>query len=152
MNARKDRQNQILTLIANEPIATQDELILKLREHGYEVTQATISRDIKELKLIKQVGTDGKSTYSAGTREADAFPNGAESILPGAITSTDYALNTCVIRTHAGMANAVGAALDSMNWDGILGTIAGDDTVFVLCRTETKARNFRDAINTLIGR
>lgn len=152
MNARKDRQNQILTLIANEPIATQDELILKLREHGYEVTQATISRDIKELKLIKQVGADGKSIYSAGTREADGFPNGAESILPGAITSTDYALNTCVIRTHAGMANAVGAALDSMNWDGILGTIAGDDTVFVLCRTETKARNFRDAINTLIGR
>lgn len=66
MNARKDRQNQILTLIANEPIATQDELILKLREHGYEVTQATISRDIKELKLIKQVGADGKSVYSAG--------------------------------------------------------------------------------------
>ncbi|MBQ1706218.1 MAG: arginine repressor [Clostridia bacterium] len=152
MNARKDRQNQILTLIANEPIATQDELITKLREHGYEVTQATISRDIKELKLIKQIGLDGKSIYSAGAREPDGYPNVAESILPGAITSTDFALNTCVIKTHAGMANAVGAALDSMNWDGILGTIAGDDTVFVLCRTENKARNFRDAINTLIGR
>ena len=61
-------------------------------------------------------------------------------------------MNTCVIKTHAGMANAVCAAIDSMNWDGILGTIAGDDTIFVLCRTETKARNFRDAINTLIGR
>lgn len=152
MNARKDRQNQILALIANEPIATQDELISKLREHGYEVTQATISRDIKDLKLIKQIGFDGKSIYSAGAREPDGYPNGAESILPDAITSTDFALNTCVIKTHAGMANAVGAALDSMNWDGILGTIAGDDTVFVLCRTETKARNFRDAINTLIGR
>ena len=69
MNARKDRQNQILTLIANEPIATQDELITKLREHGYEVTQATISRDIKELKLIKQIGLDGKSIYSAGNRK-----------------------------------------------------------------------------------
>ena len=68
MNARKDRQNQILTLIASEPIATQDELITKLREHGYEVTQATISRDIKELKLIKQIGLDGKSIYSAGNR------------------------------------------------------------------------------------
>ena len=61
-------------------------------------------------------------------------------------------MNTCVIHTHAGMANAVAAALDAMNWDGILGTIAGDDTIFVLCRTETKARNFRDSINTLIGR
>ena len=61
-------------------------------------------------------------------------------------------MNTCVIKTHAGMANAACAAIDGMNWDGILGTIAGDDTIFVLCRTETKARNFRDAINTLIGR
>ncbi len=152
MNARKDRQNQILTLIANEPIATQDELITKLREHGYEVTQATISRDIKELKLIKQIGLDGKSIYSAGNREPEGYQNGTSSILPGGIISTDYAMNTCVIHTHAGMANAVAAALDAMNWDGILGTIAGDDTIFVLCRTETKARNFRDSINTLIGR
>lgn len=116
------------------------------------MTQATISRDIKELKLIKQIGLDGKSIYSAGNREPEGYQNGASSILPGGIISTDYAMNTCVIHTHAGMANAVAAALDAMNWDGILGTIAGDDTIFVLCRTETKARNFRDSINTLIGR
>lgn len=152
MNARKDRQNQILTLIANEPIATQDELILKLREHGYEVTQATISRDIKELKLVKQIGFNGKSIYSAGIRESDGYPNNVDSIFPSAIISTDYAMNTCVIRTHAGMAGAVCAAVDNMNWDGILGTIAGDDTIFVLCKTEAKARNFRDTINTILGR
>ncbi len=152
MNARKDRQNQILTLIANEPIATQDELIQKLRDHGYEVTQATISRDIKELKLVKQIGADGKSVYSAGNREAEVTPHVAGSILPSAIISTDYAMNTCVVHTHSGMANAVAAALDHMEWDGILGTIAGDDTIFVLCKTENKARNFRDTINKMIGR
>lgn len=152
MNARKDRQNQILALIESEPVSTQDELILKLREHGYEVTQATISRDIKELKLIKQIGPDGRSTYSAGTRETDPPAVGANTLLPGAVISTDYAMNTCVIKTHAGMAGAVCAAIDNMNWDGILGTIAGDDTIFVLCRTENKARNFRDSVNTLIGR
>lgn len=152
MNARKDRQNQILTLIAEEPIATQDELILKLREHGYEVTQATISRDIKELKLVKQVGPDGRSVYRAGSRDTDGRPTGVDSLLPGAVRSTDYAMNTCVIHTLSGMAGAVCASIDGMNWDGILGTLAGDDTIFVLCRTEAKARNFRDAINTLIGK
>lgn len=152
MNARKDRQNQILALIEREPIATQDELILKLREHGYEVTQATISRDIKELKLVKAVGPDGRSTYSAGTRETESYGSPSNSILSGAVLSTDYAMNTCVIKTRAGMANAVCASIDGMEWDGLLGTIAGDDTIFVLCRNETKARNFRDAIDTLIGR
>ena len=149
---KSSRHEKILEIINRQPIETQDELLEALSREGCKVTQATISRDIKDLKLIKQIGLDGKSIYSAGAREPDGYPNVAESILPGAITSTDFALNTCVIKTHAGMANAVGAALDSMNWDGILGTIAGDDTVFVLCRTETKARNFRDAINTLIGR
>lgn len=150
MNARKDRQNKILALIADEPIATQDELIRKLREQGCEVTQATVSRDIKELKLVKQIGPDGKSIYSAGSREG--YRDGAGALLPGAVVSTDYAMNTCVIRTHAGMANAVCAAIDAMNWDGVLGTIAGDDTIFVLCRTEAKARNFRDNLNSLIGK
>lgn len=152
MNARKDRQNQILALIEQESIGTQDELIAKLREHGYEVTQATVSRDIKELKLVKQIGPEGKSIYAVGNRDRDGFQGAAGNLLPGAVISTDYAMNTCVIKTHAGMANAVCASIDSMNWDGILGTIAGDDTIFVLCRTETKARNFRDTIDTLIGR
>ncbi|MBR5753494.1 MAG: arginine repressor, partial [Clostridia bacterium] len=70
MNARKDRQNTILELIAEEPIATQDELLLKLGDRGYEVTQATVSRDIKELKLIKQVGPDGKFVYRVGSARA----------------------------------------------------------------------------------
>ena len=151
MNVRKDRQAAILSLIEQEPIATQDELLLKLKEHGYDVTQATISRDIKELQLVKRAGPDGRSAYHAGTEKAEV-PGGTDALLTGAILSTDYALNTCVIRTRAGMANAACAALDARDWDGVLGTIAGDDTIFVLCRTEGKARNFRDAINTLIGK
>lgn len=151
MNARKDRQNRILTLIREENIATQDELIQKLREHGYEVTQATVSRDIKELQLVKRVGPDGRSVYSSGDLGRESSGN-QDGLLQSSIISTDYALNTCVIRTHPGMANAACAALDRMEWDGILGTIAGDDTIFVLCRTEAKARHFRDAVNTLIGK
>ncbi len=152
MSIRKDRQEMILQLIEQEPIATQDELMLKLGEHGFEVTQATVSRDIKDLKLVKQIGTDGKSVYGVGTAGKAAYPNGADSLLSSAVVSTDYALNTCVIRTHAGMAGAVCASLDAMDWDGLLGTIAGDDTIFALCRTEAKARNFRDTINTMIGK
>lgn len=152
MSIRKDRQDRILQLIEQEPIATQDELMLKLGEYGFEVTQATVSRDIKELKLIKQVGPDGKSVYRAGTVGTGGYPNGADPLLTGAIVSTDYALNTCVIRTNAGMAGAVCASIDAMDWDGILGTIAGDDTIFVLCRTEAKARNFRDTIDNMIGK
>ncbi len=151
MSIRKDRQDRILQLIEQEPIATQDELMLKLGEYGFEVTQATVSRDIKDLKLVKQIGTDGKSVYKAASG-GSGYPNGADSLLAGAIVSTDYALNTCVIKTHAGMAGAACAAIDGMAWDDILGTIAGDDTIFVLCRTEAKARAFRDTINNTIGK
>ena len=152
MNVRKDRQNQILTLIEKEPVSTQEEMLRKLREHGYDVTQATVSRDIKELKLVKQIGEDGRSIYSTGARESERPSVEAGTLLPGAIISTDYAMNTCVIKTHAGMAGAVCAAIDQRKWDGILGTIAGDDTIFVLCRNEIKARDFRDSVNQLIGR
>lgn len=152
MNARKERQNQILALIERESVTTQDELIQKLREHGFEVTQATISRDIKELKLVKAIGPDGRSCYTVGAREPEHFTNPASGILPGAVLSTDYAMNTCVIKTRAGMAGAVCASIDGMEWDGLLGTIAGDDTIFVLCRTEEKARNFRDDLRMFIGK
>lgn len=152
MNARKERQSQILTLIEREPVTTQDELIQKLKEHGFDVTQATISRDIKELKLVKAIGADGRSCYTVGTREPEHFGNPAGGLLPGAVLSTDAAMNTCVIKTRAGMAGAVCAFIDGMEWDGLLGTIAGDDTIFALCRNEEKARKFREDLRTFLGK
>lgn len=150
MTQRKERQSKILALIAEEPISTQDELMARLRQQGCEVTQATISRDIKELKLVKQIGPGGKSVYSASQAVAENF-HSSSSFLADCILSTDYALNTCVVKTRVGMANAACASIDSMNWDGMLGTIAGDDTIFVLCRTEEKAAGFVETLNTLIG-
>ncbi len=142
MNARKERQAQILRLITEYQISTQDDLIRRLTEDGVQVTQATISRDLKELKLVKKVGSDGRSYYSVGTTERELHQERYDSILAGAILSVDYALNTCVVKTHVGMANAAGAALDALEFEGIVGTLAGDDTIFVLCRTEERAAAF----------
>jgi transcriptional regulator of arginine metabolism len=142
MNARKERQAHILKLITDYQISTQDELILHLTEDGVQVTQATISRDLKELKLVKKVGSDGKSYYSVGTTDRELHQERYNSILAGAILSVDSALNTCVVKTHVGMANAAGAALDALDFEGIVGTLAGDDTIFVLCRTEERAEAF----------
>ncbi len=151
MNARKDRQNTIQTLIRTEQISTQDELIQKLRERGFEVTQATVSRDIKDLKLIKKVGPSGKSVYSLGSEDNEVVLSRYNAILSEALVSTDYAENICVVKTHGGMANAAAAAIDTMEWDGIVGTLAGDDTVFVLCRNEEKTKKFYEAMGSLLN-
>lgn len=149
MNIRKQRQNQILYLIENEQISTQDELSSKLREHGFESTQATISRDIKELKLVKKVGANGKSVYAPGKIEAETPLNKFYDIFAGAVTSVDYAMNTCVIKTHVGMANAACTAIDAMHMDGVLGTLAGDDTIFVLCRDEEHTEKFCASVKSM---
>lgn len=142
MNARKERQAHILKLITDCQISTQDELIRHLTEDGMQVTQATISRDLKELKLVKKVGSDGKSYYSIGTTDRELHQERYDSVLAGAVLSVDYALNTCVVKTHVGMASAAGAALDALDFKGVVGTLAGDDTIFVLCRTEERAEAF----------
>lgn len=150
MNIRKSRQQEIITLITGEPISTQDELIKKLREKGFDVTQATVSRDIKDLKLIKKIGTSGKSVYSVNTSDEDNLSSKYKTIISGAIVHADYAMNTCVVKTHVGMANAACASIDAMHWEGTLGTIAGDDTIFVLCRSEQDARIFCEKLKSMI--
>lgn len=150
MSVRKDRQNLILSLIAKEAVSTQDDLICYLKDYGYDVTQATISRDIKDLKLIKRIGKDGKSVYSVNTADNELHESKYSSILMDAVISVDYALNTCVIKTHAGMANAACASLDALHFDGLVGTIAGDDTIFALCRDEAKTKLFADRLAGMI--
>ena len=147
MNIRKQRQEAILELIKEEPISTQDELISKLRDKSFEVTQATISRDIKELKLVKKIGANGKSAYAVSEAAAERLAPKYNAIFIESILSADYALNTCVVKTHTGMANAACAALDAAANDSVVGTIAGDDTIFVLCRTEAAAAELCSKIN-----
>lgn len=150
MSVRRNRQEQIIDLIQSESISTQDELIRKLEERGFEVTQATVSRDIKDLKLVKRVGKSGRSEYGIQETDSDHLKNKYYTILKGSVMSADYAGNTCVIKTHVGMANAACASIDAMHWDGIVGTLAGDDTIFVLCRDNEKTAVFCEKLLKLV--
>lgn len=150
MNIRKLRQKAILELIEEQPISTQDDLIKGLLDKGYEVTQATISRDIKDLGLVKR-RKNGKSIYVAGEQKENKIASKYNTIFTQAAVSADYAMNTCVIKTHVGMANAACTALDALMHEEIVGTLAGDDTIFALCRTEIAAKTVCEKVKTLLG-
>jgi len=136
------RHNKIIEIINENNIETQDELITKLRESGFDVTQATVSRDIRELKLIK-VSTDNNTyKYALSSHDTMKISVKYRSIIKETIVKVDYASNFVVLKTYAGMANAAAAALDSMGWNEIVGSIAGDDTIFILMRSEEMAEEF----------
>jgi transcriptional regulator of arginine metabolism len=139
---KKRRQAKIIELISAHQIETQEELQSLLLENGFDVTQATISRDIKELRLVKDLSSQGKYYYSTGKRNTENINRRAGGIFNESIISIDYAMNIVVIKCFAGMANAVCAAIDSMSIDEVLGSIAGDDTIFILCANENMAMNF----------
>ncbi len=140
---KRKRKAKILEIINNFEIETQEELQSKLRDAGFEVTQATISRDIRELRLVKEQSESGRYIYSAGKKNYnDNMAGRFISIFSESIISVDYALNTVCVKCFSGTANAACAAIDSMQWSGVVGTIAGDDTIFVLCKTEESAKNF----------
>lgn len=149
---KKRRQAKILEIISAQNVSTQEELQALLLQNNYEVTQATISRDIKELRLVKELAADGSYVYSTGnTKNAENITRRTGGIFNEAIISIDYALNTVVIKCFSGMANAACAAIDSMNLDEILGTIAGDDTIFLLCRSEETARIFTNKLRAMLN-
>lgn len=140
---KKRRKAKILDIINSFEVETQEELQSKLRDAGFEVTQATISRDIKELRLVKELSESGRYIYSTGKKTYnDSLAGKFVTIFSESIISVDYALNTVCVKCFSGTANAACAAIDSMQWNGVVGTIAGDDTIFVLCKTEEFAKNF----------
>lgn len=147
---KKKRQEAMLEIIDKYELSTQDELLQKLRDFGFEATQATVSRDIKELRLVKTMGNNGQYKYAVTRTESDELISKFRSIFVQSVISADYAGNTIVIRCYTGMAQAACAAFDSMQWDGLVGTLAGDDTIFALCRTEGYASQMKDAIKRLI--
>ena len=147
---KKRRQAKILELIANNEIETQEELQDYLLKYGFEVTQATISRDIKELRLVKDLSSKGRYIYSTGKKRKNNVAYRAGGIFNESIISIDYALNTIVIKCFAGMANAACAAIDSMEHDEVLGTIAGYDTIFMLCRSEETAAEFTAKLREML--
>lgn len=137
---KKNRQEKILELIARYPIGTQDELIAYLREFDCNATQATVSRDIRALKLVKILMEDGNYRYvlpqtqDSARKDGTAVPN-YHKTYAGSILSVRYALNNVVIKTTPGMASAVALMLDHTNHEMMLGTVAGDDTIIVVTRS-----------------
>ncbi len=148
---KRNRQTAMLELIRKYPVTTQEELQMLLRESGFDVTQATISRDIKELKIVKATDENGVYRYCVTRGDsADATEKYYE-IIRHAVRSIDFAGNICVIRCDVGMAQAACAAIDALRVEGIVGSLAGDDTIFVLCRTERDAGDMKKTINQLIS-
>lgn len=145
------RQSKILELIKNQSVETQSELLELLRSDGFNVTQATVSRDIKEMRLIKVLDGDGSYKYAC-----ESISSGEESshlyLFQTSVLSIEYSHNLVVIKTDAGMAQAVCAALDSTKRAGVLGSIAGDDTIFVAMRNDAAASNLVVDLRKLISR
>ena len=138
-----DRREVILAIIAEEPVCTQTELMQLLKKKGFDVTQATVSRDIRELKLVKKPDADGRPVYTPPETVIPESRNEYPGPYPSfgsAVLSVSSAGNMVVIRTGSGMAQAVCAAMDRAKWEGILGTIAGEDTIFAVAATEEQAR------------
>jgi len=133
------RQAKILDLIQAHDIDTQEELLRLLRGEGFDITQATISRDIKELRLVKILSGDGKYRYSTGRNDSADISSKFYHLFSDSVLSVDYAMNLVVVQCMVGMAQAVCAALDSLGREGIVGTLAGDDTIFIAMRSENNA-------------
>ena len=148
---KNSRHNKILELINKYPITTQEELIDFLRKEGYDVTQSTISRDIKQLRLTKVLLSDGKYRYQASPTSEKGAKNNFSTIFSSSAVSVEAAVNIVVIKTFSGMAQAACAALDMMSFDTIVGTLAGEDTIIVICRDEKSAAACRDSLLKFIA-
>lgn len=148
---KNKRQTKILEIIREYNIDTQEELQAKLREFGFTVTQATVSRDIRELNITKSAGSDGIYKYRAVTDSEHIEINGKFSlILRQAVSMVACANNLVVVKTYTGMGSAVGAAVDAMALEGVIGTLAGDDTLLIIANDNATASKVTEIINTLI--
>lgn len=150
---KNQRQQLIMQIVKDENIGTQEELREALERHGLKVTQATVSRDIRELSLVKTIGSGGDYKYSLPSLKKDLSEQGNNKIfgiISDAVISVDYALNTVAVKCHTGMAQAVCAKLDKLGLENVVGTLAGDDTIFMLMRTEHDAKQMTDDLRSII--
>ncbi|MBR3988768.1 MAG: arginine repressor [Clostridia bacterium] len=145
-----NRHQKILELIKLYPINTQEELLLKLRAEGYTVTQSTVSRDIKSLRLQKALLGDGNYRYIAPEGKQSEKKSGFSGILTSSVVSAEAAVNLVVVKTYSGMAGAACAAIDSIDFAGVVGSLAGDDTIFIACKDNDSAKDFVLQLNKLL--
>ena len=146
--SKRERQDLIIKLISENPVETQGQLTGCLIEKGFDVTQATVSRDIKELRLVKHPASGGQYKYSLASGSDEKYMK-YSAIFTQSVTYSDYAQNICMLKCHPGTAQAACAAIDALEISEVLGTIAGDDTIFILCRTERAAQNTKREIDSL---
>jgi len=144
-----ERQTKILQLISERIVETQDELARLLTEEGFEVTQATISRDIRDLKLTKVVINDGRQKYIVLKNKATNLNDKYIRVLQDGFVGMDRAMNMIVIKTLTGMAMAVAAAVDAIDFDEVVGCIAGDDTIFCAVRSENDTITMMEKLNKI---
>lgn len=144
------RHEKIKELIRQYDIDTQEELAARLNEAGFKVTQATVSRDIRALKMTKVTGKDGKSRYAILKEDPSGLGDKYTRVLHDALLTIDQGQNILVIRTVPGMAMGVAAALDALQWEEILGCIAGDDTVMCVARTAEEAAGAAGRLRSIL--
>ncbi len=145
------RHSKILEIIENNIVMTQKELTTLLESAGFDVTQATVSRDIKELRLIKVMDKNGNSRYSTNKKSDEFLSNKLLNILTEAYSSSDYANNLVVVKTMPGMAQAAAFVIDSVDYFNIVGSIAGDDTIMIVCRTNDDARELVTKFDKIVN-
>lgn len=138
-----------MEIIDKNIIETQEELAEKLKELGMDVTQATVSRDIKELRLIKVLAENRKYKYAALVQNEGSISNKLQTIFIEAFVSCDYANNIVIVKTLSGMAQAAASAIDALKWTEVVGTIAGDDTIMIICRAEKIAEELVNKFNKM---
>lgn len=149
---KSKRQEKILEIIREHDVETQEQLLTELAAAGFTATQATISRDIRQLRIVKQLAPSGVYRYQTAVHPAEhQFSERLNVIFKQSITSVDYAQNILVIKTMVGMANAAMAALDAMNIPEIVGTLAGDDTAFAVLRDTPSAANLCAEIRSQVA-
>lgn len=149
---KKLRQGIILDIIQKIDVDTQEELAQLLRERGCKVTQATVSRDIRELKLSKVSTPDGRQKYVHMSQDSPQMEERYIRVLRDGFVTMDAAQNLLVIRTASGMAMAVAAALDSLSLPEVVGCIAGDDTIFVAAHSQEEALTLSEKLTELLFR
>ena len=148
---KSQRQAKIMEIITNRDIETQEHLLQELNKAGFRSTQATISRDIKELRIVKELTSFGTYRYTTATSEVSGtFSSKLNTIFRQCVTRFDYAQNMVVIHTLPGLASAAASAVDAMNMGVVVGTLAGDDTVFIVMRDMNAAAAFCGEIQNLL--
>ena len=146
---KQERQDVIRDIIGKQSIETQEDMVRALRERGFHSTQATVSRDIREMRLLKVATPDGAYKYALSGSEAQEVPGRMIYFISESIVSVQTALNIVVVKTRSGAAGAVAEALDGMAWPEVVGTLAGDNTIMIVAHDNQSAVRVEEKIERL---